>query len=110
MVKIYGEVGSCWIDSDPDVALQNALDAIDQIQACEADGVKFQLFSAESLYSRERAPDIYNTIKKYELPTSWLPKLRDCAYALHLDFGLSVFSKDLADIAIEYVCMRSGRR
>ena len=63
-VKIYAEIGSCWFDPNPDIALENALEAINQVKICGADGVKFQLFRACSLYSEKRASDIYNKIDR----------------------------------------------
>lgn len=101
--KIVAEVGSCCYDPDPNTALKNALLAINETSICGADAVKFQLFRAHSLYSQERAPEIYENIKKYELPLEWLPKLSARAFALNLEFWLSFFSCALIDAAIEYV-------
>ena len=101
--RIYGEIGSCWYDLNEHLAFTVALEAINQASICKANGVKFQLFTASSLYSKRRAPGIYENIKKYELPVRWLNKLSKRAYALYLDFGLSVFSHELVDIALPYV-------
>jgi len=101
MTRVIAEIGSTFYDPDPDVALANALDAIDIAHICGADGVKFQLFQADTLYSQVRAPEIYKNIAKYELPVKWLYVLQKRAYALRLQFGVSVFSEELANLALE---------
>ena len=108
MVRIIAEIGSCWYDPDIDIAFKNAMNAIATAKKCGADGVKFQLFRAKSLYSKERAPVIYKTIEQYELPIDWIEKLALQAGNYGLEFGLSVFSKDLVDIALSRYSNRYG--
>ena len=63
-------------------SLGMALRLVDVAAEAGADAVKFQIYSAETLYSR-RTPrhsgydkDLFSLIKEIETPRSWLPELR----------------------------------
>ena len=94
-VQIIAEVGSNHCGS-----LELARMHVDVAAKCKADGVKFQLFRAETLDSR---PEKQEKLKKYELPLEWLPELRAQAQAHGLKFGVSVFSPDLVEPCRGYI-------
>jgi hypothetical protein len=52
------------------------LDRIGQAAQAGATAVKFQLFTANTLFSRDRAPRQWETAKRYELPEWWVKELR----------------------------------
>ena len=67
-------------------SLSLAKEMIDSAAEAKADAVKFQIYSAETLYSR-RTPrhsgygkDLFDLIKEIETPRLWLPELAEyCA-------------------------------
>lgn len=99
MVTIIAEIGSNW-DGSFDLALQHLWSA----REAGADGVKFQLYRAESLDSR---PDVQETLTRYEMPVEVLDKLVDLAHKVGLLVGVTPFSPVLANslegMALDFV-------
>src|SRR5579864_7420887 len=97
---VIAEAGSNH-NRDRDLALQ----LIDVAAEAGADAVKFQLFRADALYPPGAGPadylqdgeDIYGLIKRMELPTEWLPALRERSAALGLDLLVTPFDEGSAD-------------
>lgn len=100
--KIIGEIGSSWYDPDIGNAEMRALRCISVVASSGADIAKFQLFTADTLYSKERASKVYRNIKKFELPESWLGGLRSKANQCGIELWASVFSPSLVRIASVY--------
>jgi N,N'-diacetyllegionaminate synthase len=48
------------------------------------------------LYSRERTPDLWERVLKYEFPLEWLPDVRDVADELGVRLWASVFDAQIA--------------
>jgi sialic acid synthase SpsE len=94
--KVVCEIGSSWRVDDWDDSFNLAIRAIRQAAEAGCDGVKFQCFRADTLYSPVRAPDTYEKIKRYELPLSWLPELSSEAKKLGLEFWVTPFSPEIA--------------
>ena len=93
--RIIGEGHSCFViaeaGSNHDRKLDQAFKLIDIAKEAGADAVKFQTYSAESLYSKKTPKPEYlkkkdlssgnetlwDVIKKIEMPRDWHPKLKD---------------------------------
>lgn len=86
------EVGSTFYHPISKIAKDNALHLINMAKWAGADSVKFQLFSADTLYNRDRAPEIHEKIKKFELPVEWLPDMRVQADRVGIQLWFSFFS------------------
>lgn len=87
---------------------------IDVAVEAGADAVKFQNFSAETLYPKDdkgaaylkklgNTEPIYDIIKKAEMPKAWVPKLASYAKAKGIIFFSAVFSEKDADLVAPYV-------
>ena len=107
-VFIIAEVGSNWR------TLEDCANSISQAKACGADAVKFQAYDHQALYG---CPDPvpkggvgwvrygaanggYGTMKPSSvrdssLPLEWLPKLKEKADAVGIEFMCSAFSTEL---------------
>lgn len=89
MAKIICEVGSNF------TSFCEAKDAISAAKACGADAVKFQLYSLRALTGFGAT--------YLNMPIDWLPKLKEKADAVGIEFMCSVFSPALYDIVDPYV-------
>ncbi len=89
---IIAEVGSNWSTID------DCLDSIKAAAHAEADAVKFQLYSGNSLYGKQ-----VDLKLKFELPTAWLGDLKTCADNLGIEFMVTPFSIEEAKIVDDYV-------
>ena len=104
MVMIMAEVGSNWRRNTENESYDCVLEHIRQAAQVGATAVKFQLFQAEKLYSKERAPSQWEQAKRYELPRHWLADIERVAKAYNIKWWVSVFDKDSAD----YVCRNTA--
>lgn len=111
---IIAEAGA---NHDRDLAIAQRL--IDVAADCGADAVKFQTYSAETLYSRftprlsemdefDRSPTgetPFELIKRIELPREWQRELRDHAVERRIDFLSTPFDleavDELADLGVK---------
>jgi N-acetylneuraminate synthase/N,N'-diacetyllegionaminate synthase len=60
--------------------IQNAFELIEVAASAEADAIKFQLFKANTLYSKFVDNKTYEETKNLQLPLEWVPELVDkCA-------------------------------
>ena len=120
---IVAEIGSNWR------TLEDCMTSISQAKACGADAVKFQLFDWDSLYGLEVEfetlldyenasteaswnPDIdqirieqagKGKINEHTLLLEWLPKLKEKADAVGIEFMCSAFSPELIDAVDPFV-------
>ena len=91
MVFIIAEIGSNWS------SFQEAKDSISLAKNCGADAVKFQLFNYKGFYGFEGPPS------PHEMPVEWLPKLKEKADAVGIEFMCTAFSEDLYEAVDPYV-------
>lgn len=87
--------------------LKHTLALIEHLAQNGADGIKFQLFEAERLYSRNTPPFPgekelpYNISKAVELPRIWIKDLKAAVEKYGADFLCSPFSLEDVDILEE---------
>ena len=94
---VIAELGSNWQD------LNDVLTAVKEVSEAGAHALKIQYFRADTLYSKERALNLYAAAKRYEFLQEWLPIVaRECGKH-SLDFGASVFSPGDVEILLPYV-------
>ena len=102
-MEIIAEVGSTWVRRRPNEAKAAVKKSIEVAARCGATIVKFQLFTADTLYSKERAPEQWQITKDNELPLEWLPMIREEANLRKVKLWASVFNKDLATEAAPFL-------
>ena len=102
-MEIIAEVGSTWSRRKPNEAKAAIKKSIEVAARCGATIVKFQIFTADTLYSKERAPEQWQTTKDNELPLEWLPWIREEADKRKVSLWASVFNEDLATEAAPYL-------
>jgi len=90
---IIAEVGSNWSNLD------DCLDSIKVASRCGADAVKFQLYSARSLFGRQSLG--HNL--KFELDPEWINALRESADINDVEFMCTPFSIEEAKLLDPYV-------
>jgi len=99
-VKIIAEIG---INFNGKLELAKRLIDIASNSGC--DFAKFQLFRAKGMYpksagklwkddEKEYSYDIYEAVKKFELPLTWLDELIDYCKQKNIEFLASVFNFD----------------
>lgn len=81
--------------SNHDRNLEQARRLIAAAAKSGADAVKFQLFTADDLYSPDSP--VYAAVKSVELPPEWLPELARCASDQGIMFLASPFSRAAID-------------
>ncbi len=94
-LKIVAEIGSNWDDK------AGILKSICEVSLAGANVFKLQLLRADRLYSKERAPKLYQKMKDYEIPYDWLPDIRRVCHQHNLEFWLSVFDETSALVAAD---------
>ncbi|HEX5185830.1 MAG TPA: N-acetylneuraminate synthase family protein [Nitrososphaeraceae archaeon] len=70
---------------------------IDVAADANANAVKFQLFKANTLYSRFIDPETFNQTKKAELPHEWVPELIDRCKSRDITFLATPFDVESID-------------
>lgn len=102
----FSERSHCYViaeaGSNHDGRLEQAEALIDVAAEAGADAVKFQMFKASRLYTRDagqsaylgRTESIYDIIAAMEMPAAWLPVLAQRAADADLDFLVSAFDEE----------------
>ena len=87
----------------------NAIKLIDTAVDAGADAVKFQIFKAENLYSKNTPgfqslnnQDVYELIKKIETPREWISKLSDHCKSAGIEFMATPFDNEAVDLLNEH--------
>jgi len=110
--KIIGE--SCFImaeaGSNHNGSLEQAKKLVDVAAEAKADAVKFQIFKAESLYSKYtpefsylKGQNTYELIKSIETPREWIKELAEYCKSKNIIFFASPFDFEAIDILDKYV-------
>lgn len=105
--RTIGDSAPCFIiaeiGANHNRSLSLAKELIDAAVGAKADAVKFQIYSAETLYSR-RTPrhsgygkDLFDLIKEIETPRTWLPELADYCAKREILFFATPFDNDAVD-------------
>jgi sialic acid synthase SpsE len=84
--------------SNHDQDKQNAFELVQVAADSGADAVKFQLFTADKLYSKSVSKEIYEATKKAELPLDWIPEIIDKCKSNEIMFLGTPFDIDSIDI------------
>ena len=92
-VFIIAEIGS-----NHDQRWDQGTQIIDAAASAGADAVKFQIYSADDLYSP--GTPVYDIVKATELPPEWIPRLAEYSDKLDLQFFASVFSQKAVDYLV----------
>lgn len=92
--RIIAELGSNWWQPDPRDAYQLTVNSIRAAKEAGADAIKLQLFKADRLYARARAPAQWATVQQFEFPLAWLPDLQREAHAIGLELWASCFDPE----------------
>jgi len=109
-----GEGEPCFIiaeaGSNHNGSLEQAKKLIDVAAEANADAVKFQIFTAESLYSKYtpefdylKGKNVYELIKSIETPREWIKELARYCKDKGTIFLASVFDIEAVDILDKYV-------
>lgn len=90
--------------------LEQAKKLIDVAVEAGADIVKFQIFKAETLYSKKtpefsylKGQNVYELIKSIETPREWIKELAEYCKKRHVGFLASPFDFEAVDILDRYV-------
>ena len=112
--RVVGGDNFCYIiaeaGSNHNGSLEQAKKLIDVAAEAKADAVKFQIFKAESLYSKYtpefsylKGQNTYELIKSIETPREWIKELAEYCKEKNIDFLASVFDFEAIDILDKYV-------
>ena len=112
--KFIGENNPCYIiaeaGSNHNGNLKQAKKLIDVAVEAKADAVKFQLYKAETLYSKYtpefsylKGKNPYELIKSIETPREWIKELVDHCKKNNIDFLASAFDFEAVDLLNKYV-------
>ena len=113
--KTVGNGSPCYIiaeaGSNHNGDLNTALRLIDAAADAKADAVKFQTFEANRLYPKSAGKSdylkdetpIFDIIQSMEMPTEWLPCLRDHAHDRGLAFISSPFHEEAVALLDQFV-------
>jgi sialic acid synthase SpsE len=103
---VVAEIGINF-DSEYDIALK----LIDVAAAAGCNAVKFQLFKAETMYTPKagkyttasgKKKDIVDIVRKGELPSIWIPKLKAYTQKKGLEFFVTTCDEHSTDILEKY--------
>lgn len=84
--------------SNHDLEKKNAYELIDAATEAKADAIKFQMFKADTLYSKYIGKDIYDKTKNVELPYDWIPDLISRCKSKKITFLATPFDIQSVDI------------
>ena len=91
-------------------SLEQAKKLIDVAVAAKADAVKFQIYKAESLYSKHtpefsylKGQNVYELIKSIETPREWIKELAGYCEARNITFLATPFDFEAIDLLAKYV-------
>lgn len=87
--------------SNHDQIKQNAVELIEVAAEAGADAIKFQLFTAEGLYSNRIEKSIYQKTISAQLPREWVPELVDICKSNKIMFLGTPFDKESVDLLNE---------
>ena len=94
-------------------SIENCYKLIDIAKDTGCDAAKFQVFSAKNLYpksagqldwkdnDKEYSYDIYDAVKKFELPIEWIDQLMKYCSQKEIDFMSSIFDEEGLNIMIQ---------
>lgn len=111
--KLIGAGEPCFIiaeaGSNHNGSLEQAKKLIDVAVASKADAVKFQIYKAESLYSRYtpefsylKGQNVYELIKSIETPREWLKELAGYCEDRNITFLATPFDFEAVDLLDKY--------
>lgn len=112
--QLIGDEEPCFIiaeaGSNHNGSLEQAKKLIDVAAEAKADAVKFQIFKAESLYSKYtpefsylKGQNTYELIKSIETPREWIKELARYCKSKNIIFFASPFDFEAIDILDKYV-------
>lgn len=112
--RVVGGDNFCYIiaeaGSNHNGSLEQAKKLIDVAAEAKADAVKFQIFKAESLYSKYtpefsylKGQNTYELIKSIETPREWIKELAEYCKSKNIIFFASPFDFEAIDILDKYV-------
>lgn len=101
MVYVIAEIGS-----NHNGSLDTAKELIDAAKQSGCDCVKFQIFSADSLYSKntkdfDQYKNVWQLIKGLEVPLSFFSEIKKHCDNIGIDFLASAFSTEAVDFLVE---------
>lgn len=103
-LRFIAEIGSNWkLPDDSHNSRSEILRHISQAADSGASIVKIQVFTADTLYSRERAPELWGRIKELEFPISFLGRCLSHANQLGVKFWATIFHPSLIGQCVPYV-------
>ena len=110
-----GEDEPCFIISEIGAnhnrSLSMAKELIDASVEAKVNAVKFQIYSAENLYSKKTPlhsgykKDLFSLIKDIETPRDWLPELADYCMMRNIVFFATPFDKEAANELDKISCL-----
>jgi N-acetylneuraminate synthase/N,N'-diacetyllegionaminate synthase len=111
--KVIGEGEPCFIVAEAganhDGKLGQAKELVDVAVEAGADAVKFQIYSAETLYSKKTPlhsgykKDLWHVIKEIETPREWIPELKKYCDKKEIIFFATPFDFEAVDELDPYV-------
>ena len=111
--KLIGDGEPCYIiaeaGSNHNGSLEQAKKLIDVAVESRADAVKFQIYKAESLYSKRtpefsylKGQNVYELIKSIETPREWIKELAGYCEARNIIFLATPFDFEAIDLLDKY--------
>jgi N-acetylneuraminate synthase/N,N'-diacetyllegionaminate synthase len=111
--KLIGDGKPCYIIAEAGAnhngSLEQAKKLIDVAVESRADAVKFQIYKAESLYSKRtpefsylKGQNVYELIKSIETPREWLKELAGYCEARNIIFLATPFDFEAIDLLDKY--------
>lgn len=88
--------------SSHDGRLDQALMLVMYAAWAKCSAVKFQVFKAEQIAARRHAGAYIKNYRQYEVPSEWLPKIRESCINHKIDLILSVYSVEDLPTAVAY--------